>query len=68
MSKQVAPMQAKAIEFLQKVYLRGLEGLIQDHFLMKVIQPGRGMEALQDSMEARYMAEQWYAQLQGRGL
>lgn len=62
------------IGFLEKVYLRGIEGLISDEGLKEALvakvpaESERFMNAIDFHMEAKHMAEQVFFQMRGLGL
>ena len=58
------------IEFLEKVYIRGLEGLIGDQYLERIITDDHSaeIEAMEDYMEAKNMAVQCYFKMKGWAL
>lgn len=62
--------KAKAAEWFQKVILRGIEGLLSDKYLEQAIKSSdiTASDAFRNQFESKCMAEQLYAQLQGRGL
>ncbi len=57
----------KNIGFWERVVLRGLEGIIGDQCLLRIMQQPQA-DGLADFMEAKYMAEQVFAQMRGWGL
>lgn len=61
------------IGFLERVYLRGLEGMIADKFLGQVVSnewrnANDAEEALRNQFEAKYMGEQLFFRMKGLGL
>lgn len=59
--------------WLERIVLRGIEGIIADKYLEVVVTQdwrhvGQADEALKNQFEAKYMAEQVYAQCRGMGL
>ena len=61
-------MSTKAIMWLEKVILRGIEGLIGDKFLAASLEGPVIGEGLSDYFEAKYMAEQIFNDLRGWGM
>lgn len=56
------------IGFLEKVYLRGLEGIVGDKFLAKVSDPhSHDLEGVSDFFEAKYIAIQIFFKMKGWG-
>jgi len=58
---------ARAREWFQRVTLRGIEGIIADAYLQDV-SVGNDVSVLDDYFNAKYMAEQVYAQCCGWGM
>lgn len=57
------------IEFLETVYLRGLEGIVGDRLLEASIKKegSPSINALEDYFEAKYMAIQIFFKMKGWG-
>lgn len=56
----------KNTELMQHIVLRGIQGRLEDYFLMLIVQnewkdASHSDEAMRNQFEARYMAEQLYA-------
>ena len=56
--------------FLEKVVLRGLEGLINDKFIGEIVanewkDARNADEAMRNTFESHYMAEQAFAEMRG---
>lgn len=65
--------EAKAAMWLERVVLRGIEGIIADKYLEVIVtqewrSADQADEALRNQFEAKYMAQQVYAQCKGIGL
>lgn len=61
-------MSGKAIMWLERVVLRGIEGIIGDRYLAAVLEGPVIGEGLSDYFESKYMAEQIFCDLRGWGL
>ena len=59
-------MTQKSISWLERVILRGIEGIIGDQYLANAI-TGPGLTGMEDYFESKYMAEQIFAQCRGWG-
>ena len=61
------------IGFLERLYLRGLEGMISDRFLGEIVanewrNADAADNAFQNNFESRHMAEQVFFQMKGWAL
>ncbi len=57
------------IEFLETVYLRGLEGLVGDKYLQQIADPhAHDLEGMEDFFEAKNIAIQLFFKMKGWAL